>query len=81
MAALRKLGVRCVVAFSAVGSLMEEVRPRDFLVPDQVFDRTKGVGYPLLPNFHNCDGHRVREVATMGALGDCISDRGNGRST
>ncbi|KAL9117289.1 MAG: hypothetical protein Q9187_006176 [Circinaria calcarea] len=43
MAALRKLGVRCVVAFSAVGSLKEEVRPRDFLVPDQVFDRTKGV--------------------------------------
>ncbi|MCJ1294153.1 S-methyl-5-thioadenosine phosphorylase [Xylographa carneopallida] len=43
MAALRKLGVRCVVAFSAVGSLREEVKPRDFLVPDQVIDRTKGV--------------------------------------
>ena len=43
IAALRKLGVRCVLAFSAVGSLKEEVKPRDFLVPDQVFDRTKGV--------------------------------------
>ncbi|MCJ1382377.1 S-methyl-5-thioadenosine phosphorylase [Xylographa soralifera] len=43
MAALRKLGVSCVVAFSAVGSLREEVRPRDFVVPDQVVDRTKGV--------------------------------------
>ncbi|MCJ1436013.1 S-methyl-5-thioadenosine phosphorylase [Xylographa pallens] len=43
IAALRKLGVRCVVAFSAVGSLREEVRPRDFVVPDQVIDRTKGV--------------------------------------
>ena len=31
------------MAFSAVGSLREEVRPRDFLVPDQVIDRTKGV--------------------------------------
>ena len=45
MAALRKIGVRCVVAFSAVGSLREEVKPRDFLVPDQVIDRTKGVGF------------------------------------
>ena len=43
IAALRKLGVRCIVAFSAVGSLREEVKPRDFLVPDQVIDRTKGV--------------------------------------
>lgn len=43
IAALRKLGVRCVIAFSAVGSLQEEVAPRDFLVPDQVIDRTKGI--------------------------------------
>jgi purine nucleoside phosphorylase len=43
IAALRKIGVRSVVAFSAVGSLKEEVRPRDFLIPDQVVDRTKGV--------------------------------------
>lgn len=32
-----------MIAFSAVGSLREEVAPRDFLVPDQVIDRTKGV--------------------------------------
>ncbi|KAI4198011.1 MAG: hypothetical protein LQ346_002856 [Caloplaca aetnensis] len=43
MAALRKLGVRCVVAFSAVGSLKEEVKPRDFVVVDQVIDWTRGV--------------------------------------
>ncbi|KAI9682383.1 MAG: S-methyl-5-thioadenosine phosphorylase [Caeruleum heppii] len=42
IAALRYIGVRCVIAFSAVGSLQEEVKPRDFLVPDQVIDRTKG---------------------------------------
>lgn len=47
MAALRKLGVRCVVAFSAVGSLREEVKPRDILIPDQVIDRTKGVNINL----------------------------------
>jgi 5'-methylthioadenosine phosphorylase len=43
IAALRSLGVRCIIAFSAVGSLQEEVRPRDFVVPDQIIDRTKGV--------------------------------------
>lgn len=43
IAALRKIGVRCVIAFSAAGSLAEEVKPRDFVVPDQVIDRTKGI--------------------------------------
>lgn len=43
IAALRSIGVRCVIAFSAVGSLQEEIKPRDFVVPDQVIDRTKGI--------------------------------------
>jgi 5'-methylthioadenosine phosphorylase len=43
IAAFRSLGVRCVIAFSAVGSLREEIKPRDFVVPDQVIDRTKGI--------------------------------------
>lgn len=43
IAALRSLGVRCVIAFSAVGSLQESIKPRDFVIPDQVIDRTKGV--------------------------------------
>lgn len=43
IAALRSLGVRCIIAFSAVGSLKEEIKPRDFVVPDQVIDRTKGI--------------------------------------
>ncbi|KAL8817850.1 MAG: hypothetical protein Q9223_003390 [Gallowayella weberi] len=43
LAALRNLGVRCVVAFSAVGSLKEEVKPRDFVVVDQLIDWTRGV--------------------------------------
>ena len=42
VAALRSIGVRTIIAFSAVGSLREEVKPRDFVVPDQVIDRTKG---------------------------------------
>jgi 5'-methylthioadenosine phosphorylase len=43
IAALRSIGVRAIIAFSAVGSLREEIKPRDFMVPDQIIDRTKGV--------------------------------------
>ncbi|KAI5480568.1 5'-methylthioadenosine phosphorylase [Pseudohyphozyma bogoriensis] len=43
IAALKHLGVKAVVAFSAVGSLREEIRPGDVIVPDQIIDRTKGV--------------------------------------
>ncbi|SGZ52731.1 CIC11C00000003374 [Sungouiella intermedia] len=43
IAALKKLGVRAIIAFSAVGSLQPEIKPRDFVVPTQVIDRTKGI--------------------------------------
>jgi 5'-methylthioadenosine phosphorylase len=43
IAALRHIGVRTVIAFTAVGSLQEQIKPMDFVVPDQVIDRTKGV--------------------------------------
>lgn len=43
MAALKKLGVKAIVAFSAVGSLQQEIKPRDFVIPTQVIDRTKGI--------------------------------------
>ena len=36
------LGVERIVSASAVGSLKEEYKPLDVLVPDQFFDRTKG---------------------------------------
>ena len=38
--ALRSLGVRWILSVSAVGSLQEELRPLDMLVPDQFIDRT-----------------------------------------
>lgn len=38
--ALRSLGVRFIIAITAVGSLKEEYHPRDIVVPDQFFDRT-----------------------------------------
>ncbi|KAI6847210.1 S-methyl-5'-thioadenosine [Hortaea werneckii] len=43
IAALRSLGVRTIIAFSAVGSLQEAIKPRDFVIPDQIIDRTKGI--------------------------------------
>lgn len=43
IAALKKLGVKAIVAFSAVGSLQPEIKPRDFVVPTQIIDRTKGI--------------------------------------
>ncbi len=39
--ALKSLGVECVISVSAVGSLREEIAPRDLVIPDQIFDRTK----------------------------------------
>ncbi|KAK6539054.1 S-methyl-5-thioadenosine phosphorylase [Orbilia ellipsospora] len=43
IAALRSIGVRTIIAFSAVGSLREDIPPRDFVVPNQIIDRTKGI--------------------------------------
>jgi len=38
----KTLGVERILSASAVGSLKEEFRPLNILVPDQFFDRTKG---------------------------------------
>jgi 5'-methylthioadenosine phosphorylase len=39
---MKKLGVERILSLSAVGSLKEEHRPLDFVIPDQFFDRTRG---------------------------------------
>ncbi len=38
---MKALGVEQIVSASAVGSLREELKPLDIVVPDQLFDRTK----------------------------------------
>ncbi|KAI0337349.1 Methylthioadenosine phosphorylase [Trametopsis cervina] len=43
IAAFKSLGVKAILAFSAVGSLREEIAPGDFVLPTQIIDRTKGV--------------------------------------
>jgi 5'-methylthioadenosine phosphorylase len=40
--AMKSLGVERIISLSAVGSLKEEHRPLDFVLPDQFFDRTNG---------------------------------------
>jgi 5'-methylthioadenosine phosphorylase len=38
---LKKLGAQSVISVSAVGSMREEIRPLDIVVPDQFYDHTK----------------------------------------
>ena len=40
--AMKTLGVERILSLSAVGSLKEEHRPLDFVLPDQFVDRTRG---------------------------------------
>jgi 5'-methylthioadenosine phosphorylase len=39
--AMKQIGVEYLISASAVGSLQEEVKPLDFVLPDQFLDRTK----------------------------------------
>ena len=39
--AMKKIGVEYLISASAVGSLQEEVKPLDFVLPDQFLDRTR----------------------------------------
>lgn len=39
--AMKSLGVTHIISPSAVGSLKEELRPLDVVIPDQIFDRTR----------------------------------------
>ena len=38
--ALKLLGVEYIISISTVGSLKEKIRPTDFVIPDQLIDRT-----------------------------------------
>jgi 5'-methylthioadenosine phosphorylase len=39
--ALKSLGVEWIISVNAVGSLQEDIRPLDLVIPDQIIDRTK----------------------------------------
>lgn len=61
IAALKHLGVKAILAFSAVGSLREDIRPGDFIIPDQIIDRTKGIRQASF-----FDGTQIVAHATFG---------------
>src|SRR5436190_23611522 len=39
--AMKKLGVEWIISVSAVGSLQPKYKPRDIVLPNQFYDRTK----------------------------------------
>jgi 5'-methylthioadenosine phosphorylase len=74
--ALKMVGVERVIAISAVGSLREDLRPMDFLVPDQFYDRTRG----RISTFFG-DGvvaHVSFDKPTCAQLGGVLADAGEG---
>ena len=75
--ALKQLGVRYLISFSAVGSLREDLRPLDMVLPDQFIDLTRrrdntffGAGAvahvslaePVCPNLSNVMARAVSEA-------------------
>jgi len=52
--ALHALGVKSIVAVSAVGSLRPDYAPGDFVVPDQFVDMTKGREYTFYDGPRTC---------------------------
>ncbi len=57
--ALKKLGVERILSVSAVGSLKEEHKPTDFVIPDQFIDRTFHRESTFFRRWH-CGPCRVR---------------------
>jgi 5'-methylthioadenosine phosphorylase len=39
--AMKQIGVERIISVSAVGSLQEDLKPLDFLIPDQFYDKTR----------------------------------------
>ncbi|KAK4687067.1 5'-methylthioadenosine phosphorylase, partial [Tremellales sp. Uapishka_1] len=69
IAALKSIGCQAIIAFSAVGSLREEIAPGDFIIPDQIIDRTKGIREDTF--------FRGEGVVVHSMFGDPFSDKLN----
>jgi 5'-methylthioadenosine phosphorylase len=84
--ALKTLGVKWVISVSAVGSLREDYRPGDFVVPDQFIDMTKNRGHytfydgPVTVHVSMadpfCEDLRSRLLESVKGLGYPVHDRG-----
>jgi 5'-methylthioadenosine phosphorylase len=82
--AMKSLGVKSILSVSAVGSLKEEHKPTDFVIPDQFIDRTfdrsatffgngvvghVGFGDPVCPIVSDVFAKACEEVGVVGKLG------------
>ena len=74
--AFKQLDVDALISITAVGSLHENIRPRDVLIPDQYFDRTRS------STLHTFFGHGIAAHVSLGdpvcpflhqALGDAAA--------
>lgn len=70
--AMKLLGVQRIISVSAVGSLQENLRPGEFLVPDQFFDRTKGRISTFFGN--GLVAHVTFDKPTCGQLSAVLAD-------
>lgn len=74
---MKKLGVERIISVSAVGSMKEEIRPGDIVIPDQFYDHTKhrrstffgdgvvahvGMAEPVCPHLSNVIAQAGAEV-------------------
>jgi 5'-methylthioadenosine phosphorylase len=82
--AMKRLGVERIVSASAVGSLKEEHKPTDFIIPDQFIDRTyrrvstffgEGLvahvsfGDPVCADVAAVIGNSCRQIGVVGKMG------------
>ena len=72
--ALRSIGVRWIIAPSAVGSLQEQIRPLDIVVPDQFIDRTKNRPATF---FNDTATTEIYTILFVGSVRMCIRDSHN----
>jgi 5'-methylthioadenosine phosphorylase len=82
---MKSLGVERIISLSAVGSLKEEHRPLDFVIPDQFFDRTRGrvstfFGEGLVAHISFADPicPQLAEVAFSAARGSGVNAKKGG---
>lgn len=85
IAALKSIGVKIIIAFSAVGSLQEHIRPRDFVLPNQIIDRTKGIrkstffekGFVAHAGFGNPFDDKINKIISKNCQEVLINDDGH----
>lgn len=69
----KMLGAESIISVSAVGSLKEDLRPRDIVLPDQYFDRTKNsTGHTFFGD--GIVAHISFAEPTCGKLRKCIAE-------